>query len=126
MNIDSPVAFIRLFSAGVLAYAAFESLLLLAYYWQSIVPIRRMVGEQGVLAPPIRWTFLYHLNVFVTILLMIATLLTLMKEDAPAGFVTYIAPFVAVSLAIVVGRFTKYYSGILRSYRHRLEGLPDD
>lgn len=126
MDINGPVDFIRLFSAGVLSYAAFESLLLLAYYWQSIVPIRRMVGESGVLAPPIRWSLLYHLNVFVTILLMIATLLMLMREDAPAGIVTYISPFIAVSLATVIGRFTKYYSGILRSYRHRLEGPPDD
>lgn len=117
------VGVFRLASSAVLAGVAFEMVLLLIAYRQTVIPLRREIESAEVLAPPIKWTYTYHCAVLAYVLASGLSRVQLALSDAPATVGTFLIPVVAVVLAIAASKFHKYYVQILRTGYYRQEGL---
>lgn len=114
----------RLVTAGILMFAAFEMLLMLAYYRQRILPLRRKIGEGEILAPPAGWTFAYHVVVFGWLIALIVTRLQLIAQEAPPNLITYVGPPLALAMLVVISKFQNYYARNLRVAERKREGPP--
>ena len=107
----SPLSLVRLGSAILIGVCAFQMLLLLANYWHNIMPLRREIGENEILAPPVGWTFAYHLIVFLLLVSMCVSRIQLILSDSQiVTFSTFTTPVLAVALYVVTSKFQKYYS----------------
>lgn len=81
---------------------------MLSHYWWRIIPLRKENGD--VLAPPIRWTFAYHIIVALIIASILVSTCQRIVFDGRATIGTWINPLLCLALWITVRAFTKYYS----------------
>lgn len=113
---------VRGFTLVVLVLTAFEMLMMMAYYRQSILPKRRKIAEGEILAPPAGWTFAYHVMVLGLLCVLIVTRYQLIRQDAPANLITYVQPIPAVAMLVVIGKFQNYYGQNLRRAERKRDG----
>lgn len=85
-----------------------EFVLMLSHYYWRVIPIRK---EVKVAAPPVRWTFAYHIVVTLMIgSIWISTFQRLAYDNVHSTFGTFANPVLSAALWIVVRQFIKYYA----------------
>lgn len=109
----------RLFSAFGLTLVLLELVVLLAYYWRTVIPMRQEIRKGKVLAPPAGWSFAYHVCVLCMVLLAILERLEFAHHDAPVNSGTFAYPILCVVLWIVSRKFHSNYAETLRVQRHK-------
>lgn len=93
------------------------AMMLSHYYWR-IIPLRK---QHSVLAPPIRWTFAYHLIVAVYLATTAISNFQRVAFDRSTHVTlsTWLSPLISLALIVVIGRFVKYYSEELTAAEDR-------
>lgn len=109
----------RLATIMIVILFVFQMSLMLSHYWWRIIPLRREMGaDTKVLAPPVGWTFAYHLLVTIIFTIVGIGVAQAAYFESPGTVFSYVAPFLTLALTVVVNRFTKYYfRDINRVYR---------
>lgn len=95
---------------------------MLSHYWHWLMPLRRDLeherGPGAVVAPPVVWTFAYHVLITVTMVVTgIGLAQSTLYANSPTLF-TYVAPGLLVAFMVIVNRFLKYYSKNLADGLH--------
>lgn len=107
------VSFLRLASIFLQVVFLMEMVMLLSHYWWRIIPLRREVVTRKILAPPVVWTFCYHLFVAVWALsTVISQTQRLVTNDEPTVS-TYVNPLIVLFGLITIRMFLRYYSETL-------------
>lgn len=116
------VSAFRLFTVLVLICFIYQMAIMLSHYWFRIIPLRREIDPQmQVLAPPILWTFAYHLLVALTFGVVGIAMVQALYKGSPGTVFAFAAPFLLGALTVVVNRFSKYYSQTLSTeYRRHI------
>ena len=112
------VSFFRLASIFIQVVFLMEMVMLLSHYWWRIIPLRKEVVARKVLAPPVIWTFCYHL--FVTLWAMstvVSQTQRLVTNDDPTVG-TYLNPMIMLFGLITIRMFVRYYSQTLTREEH--------
>lgn len=112
----------RLFTAVALGLAVLDYGLMLVYYCQRVLPLRKKISDGEILAPPAGWSLLFHIVVFCWLLLTIVATFQSMARHTEPTFMTYVAPPLSVATLIAVGKFLNYYSRNLRHAERKREG----
>ena len=109
----------RLFTVLAVMAFLFRMVTMMSYYWHRIIPLRKEMDKRVLIAPPIGWTFTYHLLVTAFIGLAGAGMVQAVYNGSPWTIFTFVAPFLIIALTVVVGQFVKYYSQNLNEERWR-------
>lgn len=109
---------LRAASSLLLLVCVSEILGFLWVYWRKIVPMRQRIAEGRVLAPPVYWTFGYHLLVAGIFLNSAVARIQILAgphaDTVPATLSTYTTPVLAGLLIVVLRKFHHYYYRTLR------------
>lgn len=87
---------------------------MLSHYWHWLMPLRRDLeherGPGAVIAPPVAWTFAYHVAITVTMVVIgIGMAQSTLSNNEPTLF-TFMGPVLMAAFMVIVNRFLKYYS----------------
>lgn len=103
---------LRLLTIGLLVIAILEMVMMLSHYYWRIMPLRREVGEE-VVAPPVGWTFAYHLAVTALLVNNAVGRTQEVLLDLRPTLATWCSPVILIGLMVVANRFLGYYSKAL-------------
>jgi len=116
----SDVEVVRTVFLSFSALAILQQVIMASHYWWRIIPLRKTLRHPGasgspvaVLAPPIVWTFCYHLIVLGYLVWTSAGTYLAMANGFPHSPTVYFGPVLALGAALVTNRFMSYYSSSL-------------
>lgn len=113
-NIDWTAAnAFRIVSLILLGVGIMEMVMMMSHYWWRIIPLRKEVTEHKIVAPPVVWTFCYHIAVAATLVIEFITKFQLVIFGGPDTASTWLSPVVTLLLVVSVHFFAKYYSDSL-------------
>lgn len=117
INWDAANCF-RLATVIIQTMLVLEFMMLLSHYHWRISTLRKELDEGRVIAPPVRWTFAYHIVVtFIVTLTDISTMQRLVFNAKPT-LSTWLIPVASLALLVVVKKFVEYYSDRLNEAEH--------
>lgn len=108
----------RLSGIFITAMLLLEMAVMMSHYWWRMMPLRRELGEH-VVAPPVGWTFCYHLGVFAFIVCTSIATGQRMVTAADPTLATWTTPPLGLFLYVVVRKFMRFYSEDLNRAERR-------
>ena len=116
------VAALRTLSATLILVFLFQMAVMLSHYWHWMMPLRKEIEqdeERTLVAPPVVWTFSYHVLITLIMGLFSLGLMQNVLMESKSTVTTFVFPALIAALTLVANRFTKYYSQNLAEARRR-------
>lgn len=116
----------RLVTFALILICVLQMIFMLAHYWHRVIPLRRRVLDQTresgvfVVAPPVWITFVYHFIITLIFVIAGAGVLQLLARGSDPTAFTYASPWLFGVMAVVVNRFSSYYSDTLNEAQWRV------
>lgn len=111
----------RILTMVLILVFVIQMTVMLSHYWHWLMPLRRDIeqGEGNVIAPPIGWTFAYHLVVTIILTVVGVGMGQSVYYDNDPTLFTFTGPLMLGALMVVTNRFLNYYSAGLRQGAQR-------
>lgn len=109
----------RLLALGAVVICLLSQAMLLSHYWLRVMPLREEIRGNEVVAPPVYWTFGYHLIVGLLVLFVGLGIGQSAVRNAPPTVLTFAAPVLIFGLSVTVHFFVRYYSDSLNAEQSR-------
>ena len=100
-------------AVGVIAIGVcvYQIVVMLSYYRERVIPIRKNVSN--VIAPPIIWTFAYHVAVCILLIAVGGGFVHNAILDRPGNVLAWFGPVIVIAMTVILNNFVKFYGQTL-------------